>query len=126
MSTAETACYSTPEEFGLRVESVPFDQVPSQSRLFLDYLKDPTALREFYPTAVKFHHELPARADLPADKGRLAGANAVLRDEFNCRSRWSDATAAQCSELEFLKAGGSAKCLTLRLDGEEAAAWKRA
>ncbi len=27
---------------------------------------------------------------------------------------------------EFLKAGGSAKCLTLRLDGEEAAAWKSA
>ena len=27
---------------------------------------------------------------------------------------------------EFIKSGGSAKCLTLRLDGEEAAAWKRA
>ena len=27
---------------------------------------------------------------------------------------------------EFVKAGGSAKCLTLRLDGEEAAAWKHA
>lgn len=27
---------------------------------------------------------------------------------------------------EFLKAGGSAKCLTLRLDGEEAAGWKHA
>ena len=27
---------------------------------------------------------------------------------------------------EFLKAGGSAKCLTLRLDGEEAAAWWKA
>lgn len=26
---------------------------------------------------------------------------------------------------EFLKAGGAAKCLTLRLDGEEAAAWRR-
>ena len=25
---------------------------------------------------------------------------------------------------EFLKAGGSAKCLTLRLDGEETAGWK--
>ena len=25
---------------------------------------------------------------------------------------------------EFVKSGGSAKCLTLRLDGEEAAAWK--
>ncbi len=27
---------------------------------------------------------------------------------------------------EFIKAGGSAKCLTLRLDGEEAASWKQA
>ncbi|QDU28086.1 N(G),N(G)-dimethylarginine dimethylaminohydrolase [Anatilimnocola aggregata] len=27
---------------------------------------------------------------------------------------------------EFVKAGGSAKCLTLRLDGEEAASWKNA
>ena len=25
---------------------------------------------------------------------------------------------------EFIKAGGSAKCLTLRLDGEEAAIWQ--
>ena len=25
---------------------------------------------------------------------------------------------------EFIKAGGSAKCLTLRLDGEEAAVWE--
>lgn len=62
MSTAETACYSTPEESGLRVESLPFETIPNQSRLFLDYLRDPLALREFYPSAVRFHHELPARA----------------------------------------------------------------
>ena len=62
MSTAEPACYSTPEESGLRVESLSFETVPQQSRLFLDYLRDPLALREFYPSAVKFHHELPARA----------------------------------------------------------------
>ena len=36
--------------------------------------------------------------------------------------RWGCAPVAV--ELdEFLKAGGSAKCLTLRLDGEEAAVW---
>jgi N-dimethylarginine dimethylaminohydrolase len=29
------------------------------------------------------------------------------------------------SLTEFIKAGGSAKCLTLRLDGEEAASWRR-
>jgi bacillithiol biosynthesis cysteine-adding enzyme BshC len=62
VSTAEPACYSTPEESGLRVETLSFETVPQQTRLFLDYLRDPLALREFYPSAVRFHHELPARA----------------------------------------------------------------
>src|SRR5215207_7184079 len=61
LSTAEAACYSTPEESGLRVETLPFDLIPHQSRLFLDYLKDPVALRKFYPSAVRFHHELAQR-----------------------------------------------------------------
>jgi cytochrome c peroxidase len=53
----------------------------------------------------EFHNTgVPARAGLPADNGRYAGADAVLRDEFNCRSRWSDASAS-CPELEFLVSG---------------------
>ncbi|HVS21167.1 MAG TPA: bacillithiol biosynthesis cysteine-adding enzyme BshC, partial [Pyrinomonadaceae bacterium] len=63
MSTVETACHSTPQEAGLRVEKLSFDQIPQQSRLFLDYLRDPVALRRFYPEAVRFHYELPARSD---------------------------------------------------------------
>jgi bacillithiol biosynthesis cysteine-adding enzyme BshC len=62
LSTAEAACYSTPEESGLRVETLAFERIPHQSRLFLDYLRDPLALRQFYPSAVRFHHELPMRA----------------------------------------------------------------
>jgi bacillithiol synthase len=62
LSTAESACYSTPEESGLRVETLPFERIPHQSRLFLDYLRDPVLLRRFYPSAVRFHHELPQRA----------------------------------------------------------------
>jgi bacillithiol biosynthesis cysteine-adding enzyme BshC len=61
LSTAEAACYSTPEESGLRVETFPFEQIPHQSRLFLDYLNDPLKLRTFYPAAVRFHHELQER-----------------------------------------------------------------
>lgn len=61
MSTAEPACYSTPEESGLRVETISFERIPHQSRLFLDYLKDPVALRQYYPSAVHFHHELQER-----------------------------------------------------------------
>ncbi|MGP1677946.1 MAG: cytochrome-c peroxidase [Burkholderiales bacterium] len=54
----------------------------------------------------EFHNTgVPARQGLPADEGRLAGADTVLRDEFNCRSRWSDANPAQCAELKFLVTG---------------------
>ena len=50
----------------------------------------------------KFHNTgVPARADLPEDRGRFAGAKSVRGDEFNCRSRWSD-DRENCSELEFM------------------------
>ncbi len=62
MSTPEAACYSTPEEAGLSLEPLPFARIPQQTRLFLDYLQDPAALRDYYPNAVRFHHELSARA----------------------------------------------------------------
>ena len=63
MSTAEIACHSTPEQAGLRVETIPFDQIPQQTRLFLDYLSDPMALRRFYPEAVRTHYEVSERRD---------------------------------------------------------------
>ena len=63
MSTAETACHASPQQAGLRVDALPFDQIPQQSKLFLDYLKDPVALRKFYPEAVRSHVDLTARKD---------------------------------------------------------------
>jgi bacillithiol synthase len=63
LSTAEIACHSTPEQAGLRVETIPFDQIPQQTRLFLDYLRDPVALRRFYPEAVRSHFEVSDRRD---------------------------------------------------------------
>ena len=49
-----------------------------------------------------FHNTgVAAVASLPADVGRTTGAPAVLADEFNCRSRWSDDPSA-CSELSYL------------------------
>ena len=79
MSTAETACHSTPEQAGLRVETLPFDQIPQQTRLFLDYLKDPIALRRFYPEAVSFHYEVSDRrervlANYQTDRGAVCDA----------------------------------------------------
>lgn len=54
-----------------------------------------------------FHNTgVPAVAELPEDTGRALGATQVLADEFNCLSRYSDATPEQCSELRFLKPEG--------------------
>ena len=63
MITAETACQSTPEQAGLRVETIPFDQIPQQTRLFLDYLRDPIALQRFYPESVRAHYEVSERRE---------------------------------------------------------------
>jgi cytochrome c peroxidase len=53
---------------------------------------------EFHNTGVR------PRPELAIDHGRLTGATSVLRDEFNCRSRWSDGRE-RCSELEFIVTG---------------------
>ena len=79
MSTAETACHSTPEQAGLRVETVPFDQIPQQTRLFLDYLHDPVSLRRFYPEAVRNHYEVTERrervlSNYKTDRGAVCDA----------------------------------------------------
>lgn len=61
MSITEAACFSTPEEKGLHIKSLPFERIPHQTRLFLDYLRDPLALRRYYPSAVRSTDELSAR-----------------------------------------------------------------
>jgi bacillithiol biosynthesis cysteine-adding enzyme BshC len=87
LSTAEAACYSTPEESGLRVETIPFERIPHQSRLFLDYLKDPIALRRFYPSAIRFHHELPQRvpevlAAYQVDRNKVCDVLAAMNQRW--------------------------------------------
>jgi len=53
-------------------------------------------------TSNEFHNTgVPAGQGLPIDDGRLTGANVVLKDEFNCRSQWSDSRHS-CAELDYL------------------------
>ena len=105
--TTESACHSTPEGAGLRVERLPFERVPHQSRLFLEYLRDPTVLRRFYPEAVRFHYELDAR------HGRVLDNHTTDR-------------AALCDALEAANASWGAGAETLanvrRLRAPEAVA----
>ena len=114
MSTAEAACYSTPEESGLRVETLPFDQIPHQTPLFLDYLKDPVALRRFYPSAVRFHHELAQRVPdvlgaYKVDRNRVCDALAAMNQ------RWG----AGEPTLENIKLLREADCIAV-VSGQQA------
>ncbi len=114
MSTAEPACYSAPEESGLRVETLSFDVIPHQSRLFLDYLRDPVSLREFYPSAVRFHHELQARAPevLAAYK---TDRNSVCDALQDLNASWG-AGEATLKNIELLRA---ADCVAV-VSGQQA------
>jgi bacillithiol biosynthesis cysteine-adding enzyme BshC len=62
MSRTLPACFSTPEEAALRIDALPFERIPHQTKLFLDYLKGAPALLRFYPSAVGFHQDVAARA----------------------------------------------------------------
>jgi cytochrome c peroxidase len=51
----------------------------------------------------EFHNTgVPRRYGVPADRGRLTAVRSVMGDEFNCRSRWSDARPGECPELDAL------------------------
>lgn len=84
------------------------------------------ALRDWVPTLI----------EAPEEEARSFACNAVVIGDVvvtnvGCPRLHARLAAAgyspQSTDLsEFVKAGGSAKCLTLRLDGEEAAGWKSA
>src|SRR5436190_17822414 len=95
LSTVEPACHATPEEVGLRVENIPFAQIPQQSKLFLDYLRDATALQHFYPEAVKHHYDLTGRRDrvltnYQVDRAKLCSALERLNRKWGAGGKTLD------------------------------------
>lgn len=95
MSRTLPACFSTPEEAALRIDALPFERIPHQSKLFLDYLKGEPALLRFYPSAVGFHQDVSLRA------GEVLAAHQTSR-------------TALCDALEDLNRSWGAGDETLR------------
>ena len=91
----------------------------------------PAAFDNYAQQALREH--VPELIEVCADEARRFACNAVVVGQnvvlnTGCPQLESDLQAhrftTQATELdEFIKAGGSAKCLTLRLDGEDAAVW---
>ncbi|HQU86474.1 MAG TPA: bacillithiol biosynthesis cysteine-adding enzyme BshC [Pyrinomonadaceae bacterium] len=45
----------------LETESLPFSEIPHQTKLFIEYQQNPLSLKEFYPNAVESHTQISAR-----------------------------------------------------------------
>ncbi len=92
----------------------------------------PGAFDQYGRDALAAH--VPELIAVPEDEARRFACNAVVVGRTVVTNSGCPALHAQLRSRgfepretpldEFVKAGGSAKCLTLRLDGEEAAAWK--
>ncbi len=92
----------------------------------------PPAFDEYGQRAIREH--IPSLIDVEKVEAERFACNAVVIDRVVITNTGCDRlhdSLAACGYLpiatplsEFVKAGGSAKCLTLRLDGEEAAAWR--
>ena len=102
-TTTDLACgAAAAAAANLRVEELPFEQVPRQSRLFLDYLRDPDALRRYYPNAVRRQSEFDARvpevlAAAHADRRSLCDALQAMN------ARWG-ATGETLANVARLRA----------------------
>ncbi|MGE0865328.1 MAG: cytochrome-c peroxidase [Vicinamibacterales bacterium] len=87
---------------GMRAEAILTDDEVAGLRLFIGKANCTQCHNGPLLTNNEFHNTgVPRRAGVPMDDGRLTGAVAVLNDEFNCRSRWSDARG-NCAELDVL------------------------
>lgn len=90
---------------GQPVQSILTDDEIAGLRLFIGRANCTQCHSGPLLTSNEFHNTgVPPRPELALDHGRLTGATAVLSDEFNCRSQWSDARE-RCAELEFIVTG---------------------
>lgn len=91
----------------------------------------PGAFDEYGERVLREH--IPTLIEVETEDAHRFGCNAVVINNHVVLNSGCGRIQEQLSELgfishptdlsEFLKAGGAAKCLTLRLDGEEAATW---
>lgn len=98
---------------------------PSEAIVFLPAFDEygQTALRQHVPSLIEVR---PEEAQRFACNAVVVGKHVVLNTGCpELERRLVDlGFTVHATELgEFIKAGGSAKCLTLRLDGEDAALW---
>lgn len=88
----EIACPGPSGTVILKAESVPFSEIPDQSRLFTDYQRDPLSLKRYYPSAVESHTQIADRisevlANHKADRELLCNALTEINVKFGASEK---------------------------------------
>src|SRR5215469_3438184 len=99
----ETDCLPSPGEVSVKVDCLPFTQIPHTTRLFLDFLSYSPKIRGFYPSSPNISDWL-TRNTKRYDPARRLRVSDIL--ERQNRS-WS-ASAKSITNIERLRAGASA------------------
>ncbi|MFM8441316.1 MAG: bacillithiol biosynthesis cysteine-adding enzyme BshC [Acidobacteriota bacterium] len=97
--TASSHCFTN--NYSFSISSLPFEEVPGQSRLFVDYQKNPTSLRRFYPEAVSSHVELSSRIEKVLASYEVD--RQVLCDALEATNRYVGATDATLANINLLR-----------------------
>lgn len=83
-------CISNKNSFA--VESLPFSDIPGQSKLFIEYQQNPLSLKEYYPETVGSHTQISRRipdvlAHYKADRNLLCDALEEMNKKFDAGSK---------------------------------------
>lgn len=76
----------------LQADSLPFAEIPGQSKLFVQYQSDPASLRKYYPNVVESHTEIADRipevlANYKADRQFLCDALEETNKKFGATQK---------------------------------------
>jgi bacillithiol biosynthesis cysteine-adding enzyme BshC len=106
----EIACKSAKGNVVLRADSVPFSEIPDQSRLFVTYQTDPLALKKYYPSIVASHTELAAR--IPEVLENHFADRSVLCDALEEINRRFDAPEKTLENIALLRESDTVAVVT--------------
>jgi len=97
----EIACPGPKGNVVLHVESIPFSEIPGQSRLFTEYQNDPAAKREFYPNVLTSHTQVVER--IPEVLANYKADRTVICDALESMNRKFGATECTLENIELLR-----------------------
>lgn len=106
----EIVCPCPSGKIVLQTESLPFAEIPQQSKLFVEYQRDPLALKRFYPSAVESHTQIAAR--IPEVLANHRADRNVLCDALEEMNRKTGASDKTLENIELLRRNDTVAVVT--------------